>query len=116
MIVNKKRITVDELLTRILPYTGMMKDQVLKDMKMFSSEGKDYMIIFRDVEFTIAKEDVDKYLGSVKDLDAEMGEFDMPAEPKADELIPPPVKDPKTRREIPREMVVGAFHQPPKGK
>jgi hypothetical protein len=105
-IKNYRTLSAEDFMSKLAPHTGMMTDQIIRDMRDFVSEGKDFIMIFRDVEFKVLLPDVVAYLDKVKnDLD-ELGVF--PAE--QDDLLPKEVEKP---RGLPIGADVAARHPQP---
>jgi len=90
-IKNYRTLSAEDFMSKLVPHTGMMNDQVIRDMRMFAAEGKDYLLIFRDVEFKVLLADVVAYLEKVRSDFDELGVF----EAGADDIIPKELEEKK---------------------
>ncbi|HET6453488.1 MAG TPA: hypothetical protein VFI02_03710 [Armatimonadota bacterium] len=90
-IKNYRTLSAEDFMSKLAPHTGMMNDQIIRDMRMFAAEGKDYIMIFRDVEFKVLLPDVSAYLVKVKNEFDELGVF----EPAPEDIVPKEIEQKK---------------------
>jgi hypothetical protein len=105
-IKNYRTLSAEDFMAKLVPHTGMMNDQIIRDMRDFVSEDKDFIMIFRDVEFKVLLPDVIAYLAKVKNEFDELGVFPL----GQDDIIPKEIEVPKG---LPLGADVAARHPKP---
>lgn len=107
MIKNKRVVSAEDFFGKLLPYLEHPRMDIVADMRRCVEEGKDYIHIFRDVEFKVLRGDADQYLRA-KEPDVQ--DFFAPQADETAEIIPP---QPEPKKEF-EDRAIAAKHPRPK--
>jgi hypothetical protein len=95
MIRGTREITLDILLEKVIPATGIQNDALLADFQDAVATGRDYVLIFKDYEVRVKLDEVKAYLEKNWEVEgAEPGAIEEPI----DAFIP------KAKAETPAEI------------